>query len=114
MEDALSSFRKREKALRRKHIRMSQGYVTKVDRNGLIVQKPDSKIGGWSVRLLIRLAIVFMAIKLFLLSWMGAPAYVATLDQLAKGSAFEQVGGWFMQIDPITNKLLEMIVPFIG
>ena len=56
MDDAQRSFHKREQALRRKHIRMSQGYMTRMNRNGVIEQVPQSRMSG----LVILLYLVFI------------------------------------------------------
>ncbi len=114
MSDAMTNFRKREDALRRKHMRMAQGFKTKMDRSGLIVQVPDNKLGGVGFRLILKLLLLVMAFKVLALSWLGQEAYLAQLDKLAGGAVYEQAGAWIMQIDPVTGKLAELVAPLLG
>lgn len=114
MDKAQMSFHRREQALRRKHVRMSQGYVTKLDRNGLIVQVPDRKIGGIGFGLLLRGALILMAFKVLTLVWLGEPRYQSHLDALSQGAFYEQAGSWVMQVDPVTRKLAGLMTPTPG
>lgn len=114
MDNALSSFHKRQDALRRKHSRMSQGYVTRVNRNGLIEQVPDKKVGGFALGLIVRMALVVVGFKVLALSWLGEQAYAGHLEALSQGAAYEQAGAWLMQIDPVTRKLSDILMPLIG
>ncbi|SMX38998.1 hypothetical protein [Maliponia aquimaris] len=114
MDKAQTSFHRREQALRRKHVRMSQGYVTKLDRNGLIVQVPDNKIGGFGLGLLLRAVLILMVIKVMTLVWLGEPRYQAHVDVLSQGALYERAGAWVMQVDPVTRKLAALLTPTPG
>lgn len=114
MDDTLRSFRKREGALRKKHIRMAHGYVTKMDKSGLIIQQPDRKVGSAGKRLLFYSVLVFLGFKVLLLSGLGIDAYSAHLDALARGSVYEQAGAWLMQIDPLTARLAGIVAPLLS
>lgn len=114
MSDAMTNFRKRENALRRKHMRMAQGFTTKMDRSGLIVQVPDNKLSGFGLRLIFRLVLFFMALKVLTLAWLGQEAYLDHLTTLSQGSAYEKAGAWIMQIDPVTGTLVDLISPLLG
>lgn len=114
MDKAQMSFHRREQALRRKHIRMSQGYVTRMDRNGLIVQVPDSKVGGIGLGLLVRVLLIGLAFKVLALSWLGESAYQAHVDALSQGAFHERAGAFVMQIDPVTQKLAALVTPLLG
>ncbi|EBA06285.1 hypothetical protein [Sagittula stellata] len=108
MEEALTSYKRREQALRRKHERMARGYVTKLDKKtGNYVQVPVGQSGGMGLRLMLLAAAAFIAFKTLVLTFIGVGAYQAHVDTLAGGSTFEQVGAWLMQIDPLTAKLAE-------
>lgn len=113
MDDTLKSFRKREGALRKKHIRMAYGYVTRMDKSGLIIQQPDRKVGSAGKRLLFYTILVFLCFKILLLAGLGRDAYIAHLDALAQGSVYEQAGGWLMQVDPLTARLAETVAPLL-
>lgn len=114
MDDSLRSFQKREAALRRKHMRMAQGYVTKLDKTGLIIQQPDSKMGGTAWRLLLRSTVLFMAFKVLVLAALGTETYAGHLEPLAQGSVHEKAGAWLMQIDPVTAMLAQALAPLLS
>lgn len=109
MSDALTNFRKRDAALRKKHMRMARGYRNRLSRNGLIVQEPDSKVGGIGLRLLGFALVVFMGFKVMVLSGLGAEDYNQHVAHLAEGSVYERTGAWLMQIDPVTASLSGLI-----
>ncbi|MBS0125560.1 hypothetical protein [Thetidibacter halocola] len=113
MEDTLRDFRKRQQNLRRKHERMARGYVTGIDQNGLIVQTPDSKTGGRVLRLLVMLVAGFIGFKILLLAGLGPEQYSLHVTQLKSGSTGEQVGAWFMQIDPLSALLAGYLSPLL-
>lgn len=114
MQDTLRDFRKRQAGVRRKHERMAKGYVNKLDRNGVIVQKPDSKSGSYATRAILLCAICLMGFKAFLLIGLGTDAYTETLAALNTGSGFERAGAWVMQIDPVTAKFSEILSPYLS
>jgi hypothetical protein len=114
MEDTFTDFRKRENALRRKHIRMSHGYVTRMNRNGVIEQVPTQKAGSFGLRVIVRLTLVFFSFKVLTLAWLGDLAYAGHLETLSQGSAYEKGGAWLMQIDPVTRMIVDLIAPLIG
>lgn len=114
MRGAQQQFHKRQKSVRRKHIRMANGYVTKLDRNGVIIQKPDNKAGGFGVRLLVLLGICFIAFKILLVTNLGAEEYLARLDALEQGKTYQQVGAWLMGLDPVTVFASTQIEQFLG
>lgn len=114
MEDTLHDFRMRQQKLRRKHERMARGYVTGIDQNGLIVQKPDSKTGGRTLRLLAMLAAGFVGFKILLLAGLGPEQYGLHVTQLQSGSTGDQVGAWLMQIDPLSALLAGYLSPLLS
>ncbi|WP_425100321.1 hypothetical protein [Tropicibacter sp. S64] len=115
MDSTLQTFEKRQKALRRKHKRMAQGYVNKLDRtSGVIIQKPDSKAGGFMIRLLVLAVAVGLGFKVFLLAGLGEEGYGAHLEHLQSGSILEQGAAWALQIDPATAYLAPLLAPYLG
>ncbi|MFW2589186.1 hypothetical protein [Sagittula sp. SSi028] len=115
MADAFTDFRRRETAVRRKHTRMAEGYVTKLDkRTGVYVQVPDNKVSGWSARWLVRLVALFIAFKVMLLTGLGVDTYQTHLATLSDGSPFEQLGAWFLGLDPVTRGLSQIVGTLIG
>ena len=114
MDKAQTSFYRREQALRRKHIRMSHGYVTKLNRNGVIEQVPDRRIGGTCLGRLARAALILTGFKVLTLVWLGETAYQSNLETLSQGMLHERAGAWVMQIDPVTRKLSSLVAPHLG
>lgn len=107
MIDAQRNFAKRQRAVRRKHVRMARGYVTKIDRNGVIVQKPDNKFKGFSYRLLFLVALCFVGLKGVLLANLGEEEYLARVASLEAGESYHKAGAWLMQADPVTRIIAE-------
>lgn len=112
MEDTLHRFEIRQQALRRKHMRMAKGYVTKLTKDGLFVHQPDKKAGRRGLRLLISAVVGLLLFKSFVLYWLGTDTYQGHVNTLASGTSFEKIGAFLMQIDPITSKLAELAQPF--
>lgn len=95
-------FDKRLRRIEKRHRKMAYGYVTSVNRDGLIKARPDSlripipwKGFTFSVALLLLL-------KGILLAYHGPVSYGIRVEQLAGGSIAEQIGAFLMQIDPIS------------
>ena len=114
MENTLRDFRKRQAGIRKKHERMAKGYVNKLNRNGVIEQKPDSKSGSILLRMMVLGAICVFGFKVFLLAGLGTEAYGETLSALETGSAVERAGAWVMQADPVSLQLAEVLAPYLS
>ncbi|WP_305969887.1 MULTISPECIES: hypothetical protein [unclassified Mameliella] len=114
MDDAQRSFYKREQALRRKHVRMSHGYVTRMNRNGVIEQVPQSRMSGLGLHLILRLAVAVMLFKVVALAWLGDAKYAGHIERLSQGVIYEKVGAWILQVDPVTRMLADFLTPAIG
>ncbi|MDD9728366.1 hypothetical protein PVW46_00440 [Mameliella sp. AT18] len=114
MDDAQRSFHKREQALRRKHIRMSQGYVTRMNRNGVIEQVPQSRMSGFGLHLVLRLAVAVMLFKMVALAWLGDAIYTGHVERLSQGVFYEKAGAWILQVDPVTRMLADFLAPVMG
>ncbi|WP_323767011.1 hypothetical protein [Antarctobacter sp.] len=114
MDQAQRSFHKREQALRRKHILMAKGYVTRMSRNGIIEQVPDRHFSGIGLRLVLRLVLVVMAFKVLAFAWLGETQYLSSVDNLSQGAIHEKAGAWFMQADPVTRAVAGFITPRMG
>lgn len=114
MDSALRNFEKRKKTVRRKHTRMARGYVTKMNREGLMVQRPDNKVGGFAKRLLFLAIIGFVGFKTLLLAGLGEADYIERVATLENGSVYEQAGAFLMQIDPVTKVIADLVSPYIA
>ena len=106
-------FDSRLKKLRRSHARLAQGYQASVGRDGLIVFRPRRKRAGLPLRGILLTVLAFFGFKALVLLHLGEVSYVERADALAAGGMPEQVGGWLMQIDPVTRLIAEQVAPFI-
>ncbi len=98
-------FDRRMRRISRRHSKLSHGYVTTVNSDGLVVAKPQRKGNGGTLRGLIVVIVVMMVFKAFLHAQLGDAAYQDRVDGLAAGSVFEQAGSWVMAADPVTEML---------
>ncbi len=114
MEDTLRDFEKRQAALRRKHQKLAGGYVTHVNRNGIIEHRPKPVSQGFTLRFLMGFALVGLIGKGFILAWLGADSYGAHVARLDAGSAAEQVGAFLMQADPVTTQIAALFAMVLG
>ena len=95
-------FDRRMRRISRRHTKLSQGYVTSVNDDGLVIAKPRRKMRRGTLRGVAIVMLVLMVFKGFLHNQLGAYAYENRVDALATGSAFEKAGGILMSADPIT------------
>ena len=84
---------------------MTHGYSTKVGKDGLIVVKPKSRRvrGGGGIKLLLLVAIGFIAFKAFALATVGPVTYNERLSKLENGTIIEKAGAKALAIDPVTE-----------
>lgn len=113
MVETKEHFVKRLKHLGRKHEKMTRGYVTRVDRNGLLTVKPKRGRGSFPIMGLFLLAGGFFAFKAFMLAAVGPVTYNERLAKLDNGTAIEQAGARVLGIDPVTRALADFAGPVI-
>lgn len=98
-------FERRMRRINRRHSKLSQGYVTSVNSDGLVVARPSRRSSGATVRGLLLVVVIVLVFKGFLHAQLGAEAYGARVEALSNGTIVEQAGGWAMKADPITLAL---------
>ena len=98
-------FERRMRRINRRHSRLSQGYTTKVNDDGLVVARPRRRTSWTTIRGLALIVCVILIFKGFLHAQLGATAYEERVERLADGNVIEQVGAWVMTADPITLAL---------
>ncbi len=112
MEDSYIRFERRCRTVRHKHIRMADGYVTRLNRNGVIVQTPDRKKAGPAVIRALGLAIfAALILKAVVLAALGPAAYEAKRATLLQGNGVERAGAFLMQADPLTVQVASRLAP---
>jgi type VI protein secretion system component VasF len=103
-------FDKRMARILREHQKLSNGYVTKVTRDGLIVAKPRRRILSLApLRFLLLLLVAAMVFKIFFYINMGAEVYNARVANLAVGTQVEKLGSFVLQADPVTVAIAEKL-----
>ena len=111
MEDALNRFDKRAAAVRRRHHRLAQGYVMRMDTNGVIRCEPDRKACGVVLHGLALLIVAVFALKGILLASLGPEEYAAKHAGLAQGEPLDRAGAVLMQVDPVTKAVAAALAP---
>lgn len=103
MDAQLREFGKRVHRINRRHEKLSHGFVTVVEKDGLVVTKPSrlaSTRFPWGLLALV--AVGFFLFKGMLMAGLGEAQYAERASSLQAGSPVEQFGGWVMQPDPVT------------
>ena len=95
-------FERRMRRINRRHSRLSQGYVTSVNDDGLVVAKPRRRTSRSTLKGVSLIVIVIMLFKGILHAQLGPTAYEERIERLAGGNPIEQAGAWVMVADPIT------------
>lgn len=113
MTNAYQSFDKRLKKIGRNHAKLSQGYSSRVGRDGLIVFRPHRRQGGFPIRGLLLLAVGLFCFKGFILAHLGEATYSSRVETLAAGSMVEQAGAFMMQPDPVSLFIADYTRPFL-
>lgn len=86
----------------------SKGYSVAHNERGRISVKPRSHNGNSSLFVLYAV-LGFLFFKLIVLIHMGASAFNTGLLAMSQGNAAQQVGARFLQVDPFTSFLKDMV-----
>lgn len=95
-------FDRRMNRIHRRHSKLSHGYVTKVNSDGLVVARAKRRSNGGWFRGLLLVVVVMLLFKGVLHAHLGDAAYQERVEGLAAGNVIEQGGAWIMIADPIT------------
>lgn len=106
-------FERRMRRINRRHSKLSHGYVTAVNSDGLVVAKPQRRSSRGMLRGLAVIVLVMFAFKGFLHAQLGPQAYQDRIDALAAGSVVEQVGAVVMTPDPVTLWISSKVVSLV-
>ncbi|ANT59942.1 hypothetical protein AYJ57_05890 [Salipiger sp. CCB-MM3] len=102
MESALKSFERRQRAVAQKHRKLAQGYVTKINRNGVFEHRPIRRISPVRLRGLLLTILGFLVFKGVMLANLGSDHYAEHLARLSDGSFADKLGAWVLGVDPVT------------
>lgn len=106
-------FERRMRRINRRHTKLSQGFVTEVTDDGLVVAKPRRKGRGATIRGVAVMIVTIMIFKGFLHATLGPMAYQDRVERLASGNIIEQAGAWVMTADPVTLWLSGNLVSLV-
>lgn len=95
-------FDRRMRRINRRHSRLSRGYKTSVNADGLLVATPVRRRTSTPLRGVVVIVAVLMIFKGFLYAQLGPTAYQDRVDELSGGTQIEQIGAWIMTADPTT------------
>ncbi|MHA6326060.1 hypothetical protein [Roseivivax sp. CAU 1753] len=109
MEIAQKDFLKRQKSIKKKHRRLADGYVTRVNKVGVIEHRPRRSVGRTTLMPIVLLGVLFLGFKVMLLTYLGEEQYLSHVDALTSGGLVEQIGARVMQIDPATARMTELV-----
>lgn len=106
-------FDRRMRRINRRHSKLSQGYVTSVNQDGLVVAKPQRRARRGTLRGVAMIVIIVMLFKGFLHAHLGPAAYSDRIEALSQGTVIEQAGAVAMAADPITVWLSSQLVSLV-
>ena len=98
-------FWQRLRRIDRNQRKLSQGYVTSMNHDGLLIARPRPKEVKLTWRGVAYIVIVMMAFKIFLYAQLGPLAYQEKVIAMENGSLAEQIGAYVMVADPVTASI---------
>ncbi len=114
MESALKRFERRQRAIRHKHRKLAHGYVTKLNRNGVIEHRPRRALKAPRFGSVLVALLSFLAFKGLMLASLGAENYGEHLALLTNGSVWDKLGAWLLGVDPVTLWIGQHLQVFLG
>lgn len=86
----------------RTHRQLSQGYVTSMNHDGLIIARPHKRVAQSPLRGVFLGLAVLLTFKAFVYAQIGPQAYSDRVGLLEAGTIVERIGAYAMHADPIT------------
>ena len=114
MDKALNDFDKRQRAVVQKHHKLANGYITKLNRNGIFEHKPIRRLPLVSLKSLLITVFCILAFKGLLIAGLGIEDYAARLAHLSQGSTVERAGAWLMGADPASQWIATVMGALFG
>ncbi|MCK0151904.1 hypothetical protein MWU54_17810 [Marivita sp. S6314] len=115
MSDKQEMFDERYRKVLKRHRQLSRGYVTRLGNNGVIAHHPIGQFrNAISLKaLLLPFGILFF-LKACIITVLGEEAYATQVTLLNGGGLTEQIGAFFMQMDPISWTIAQLLGFVIG
>ncbi len=105
----MKDFGKRVKRINKHHRKLSNGYITSVNHDGLIIAKVRRSGPRFPWKGIALCFAAFFVFKGFLLSQLGETTYNERVVSLQQGTVIEQAGAYAMSADPVTVMISEQI-----
>ena len=109
MTDSIAQFEKRLAQLERRHRELADGYVRKINPDGLITVEPSRYGPVHQFRVLVGFLCGFLLLKSAMQVVLGPVAYDERVLSMAGGTAFERMGAWIMQSDPLSRMMSDYL-----
>lgn len=106
-------FERRRKKLISKHSEMAHGYGYRMNKDGLLVVKPQRSSPRLSWRAVVLFLLAFWLFKGFVIANLGPETYNERVTKLSEGAFFERAGAFVMQIDPASDWIARQIGPIL-
>ena len=114
MSDAFAQFEKRLESLERKHRELAEGYVARINPDGLITVEPKRQRSWLPVKLIATAFIGVALFKVVTLFLVGQGVYEGRVAALAEGTAFEKAAAWVLQADEFTRQVVAYLTTVVG
>lgn len=98
----MNDFDDRLRRIDRRNRTLSRGFVLAVDRDGLIVARPETRRFRFPWRVLLFLLVAVLGFKTMLHAYIGPESYGERLDRLAGGTVAERMSAYVLHADPVT------------
>ena len=108
-ETQLQEFDDRLRRIDRRNRSLSRGFVLSVDRDGLIVARPESSRFRFPWRVTLFLLVAVLGFKVLLHAYIGPEAYGERLARLADGTAAERMSAYVLHADPVTVWIADVV-----
>ena len=90
-----------------------RGYMSRVDKNGIIITKPKRARVRLPVKGLVLMVFSFFCFKAFMLIANGPDTYNDRLATLQNGTVIEAMGAKVLSIDPATQFIADQVAPYL-
>ena len=119
MNDAAKSYKAfdaRLKGIAKRKTRLERGYRSQVTKDGLIIFRPKRRFSGsrFSLRGFIYLVCGFFLFKAMIMAHLGGTIYAERVTALREGTIVEQLGGYVMQPDGVTQTIANQLRPILS
>lgn len=98
----MKDFGKRVKRINKRHRKLSNGYVSSMNHDGLIIARVRRSGPRFPWKGIALCFVAFFAFKGFLLSQLGQTTYNERVNSLQSGTYIENAGAYAMSADPVT------------